>query len=269
MTHSSFFSNKVVWITGASSGIGKELAIQLAKQNATLILSSRRESTLLEVKALLVSAEKHSVIPLDLSESESFEAIVEKAYSIYGKIDFLINNGGISQRSLCLETSEAVDRRVMEVDYFGTIKLTKMVAAKMVAERQGSIVSISSVAGKVGSPYRSAYSGAKHALIGFMDCLRAEIAQFGVKIQVICPGWIQTDISRNALIGDMSKFGKLDQEIAKGMPVEEFVVKLIKVIKSGKEEAVIASGMPLLASYLRRLMPNKFHKIIRKIYKKK
>jgi len=269
MTRSSSFSNKVVWITGASSGIGKELAVQLAKQNATLILSSRREASLLEVKARLAFADKHCVIPLDLSESENFEALVEETYSHHGKIDFLINNGGISQRSLCLETSEAVDRKVMEVDYFGTIKLTKLVAAKMVTERQGSIVSISSVAGKVGSPYRSAYSGAKHALIGFMDCLRAEIAQFGVKIQVVCPGWIQTDISRNALIGDMSKFGQLDQEIAKGMPVEEFVVMLIKVIKSGKEEAIIASGMPLLASHLRRLIPNKFHKIIRKIYKKK
>jgi len=269
MTNSSFFSNKVVWITGASSGIGKELAVQLAKRNAILILSSRRESALIELKDTLASADKHSVIPLDLAESENFSEIVETASSIHGKIDFLVNNGGISQRSLCLQTSEDVDRRVMEVDYFGTIRLTKLVAAKMVAKRQGTIVSISSVAGKVGSPYRSAYSGAKHALIGFMDCLRAEITQFGVKIQVVCPGWIQTDISRNALTGDMSKFDQLDQEIANGEPVERFVVKLIKMIESGKEEAIIASGLPLLANYIRRFMPNKFHKIIRKIYKKK
>ena len=266
---SSFFEQKVIWITGASSGIGRELAKQLAEKGAKLFLSSRREDALNQVKEGLTNSNKHHVLPLDLSNSESFEELVDSIYAKIDGIDILINNGGISQRSLALETEQTVDRRVMEVDYFGTIHLTKLVAKKMIAQNKGVIVSVSSVAGKVGSPYRSAYSGAKHALIGFMDCLRAEITKKGVKVQVVCPGWIQTDISRNALTGNMSTFGQLDQEIANGMPVDKFVSKMIKAIESGKEEVVIADGMPLLASRLRRWFPNSFHALIRKIYTKK
>jgi short-subunit dehydrogenase len=259
---------QIFWVTGASSGIGKALCQSLANRGAYLILSSRQTETLEQVKSKLINSEKHHVLPLDLADSENFDAITENAWSLFGKIDYLINNGGISQRSLCLETDESVDRRLMEVDYFGTIKLTKLVAKKMVIIQSGTIVSISSIAGKVGSPYRSAYSGAKHALIGFMDCLRAEITQFGVRVLVVCPGWVQTDISRNALTGDMSQFGQLDKEIENGMPLEHFIKRLIKVIQSNKEEVVIADGMPLLAAHARRLLPNLFHKIIRKIYKK-
>ncbi|MDQ7050100.1 MAG: SDR family NAD(P)-dependent oxidoreductase [Enterobacterales bacterium] len=259
---------KVFWITGASSGIGKELAIQLADLGAVLILSSRREDTLYRVKESLRNSEQHQVIALDLAMSDSLEAKVDQAWLAFGHIDYLVNNGGISQRSLCLETQEAVDRQIMEVDYFGTIALTKQVAKRMINEAGGTIISISSVAGKVGSHFRSAYSAAKHALIGFMDCLRAEISDQGVRILVVCPGWVQTDVSRNALTGDMSQFGQMDHEIANGMPVDIFVKKLLKVIDSSREEAVIASGLPWFAYQMRRLLPNQFHKLIRKIYKR-
>jgi short-subunit dehydrogenase len=260
---------KIFWVTGASSGIGKALCQSLASQGAYLILSSREVKTLEHVKSELTNSDKHHILPLDLADSVNFDFITENAWSLFGKIDYLINNGGISQRSLCLETDESVDRRLMEVDYFGTIKLTKSVARKMVFNRSGSIVSIASIAGKVGSQYRSAYSAAKHAMIGFMDCLRAEITQFGVKIIVVCPGWVQTDISRNALTGDMSKFDQLDKEIENGMPVERFIKRLIKAIQSNKEEVIIAEGLPFFAVHARRLLPNLFHKIIRKVYKKK
>ncbi len=262
-------SGKIFWVTGASSGIGKALCESLANRGAYLILSSRKIDVLQQVKSSLSNSEKHHILPLDLSNSEKFNTIANNAWSLFGKVDYLINNGGISQRSLCLETEESVDRRVMEVDYFGTIKLTKLIAKKMVAIKSGTIVSISSVAGKVGSPYRSAYSGAKHALIGFMDCLRAEITQFGVRILVVCPGWVQTNISRNALTGDMSEFAKLDEEIENGVPIERFIKQLIKAIESSKEEVILAEGMPLLAAHARRLLPNTFHKLIRKMYKKK
>ena len=263
-----YFNQKVFWITGASSGIGRELCQQLAAKGARLILSSRRQAALEEVRQSLNHPDRHQLLVLDLASSQNFQQKVDEAWSFFGQLDYLINNGGISQRSLCLETQEAVDRQIMEVDYFGTIALTKLVAVKMIIEGSGTIVSISSVAGKVGSHFRSAYSAAKHALIGFMDCLRAEITDQGVRILVICPGWVQTDVSRNALTGNMTQFGKMDHEIANGMPVEIFVKKLLKVIKSNREEAVIASGLPWFAYQMRRLLPNQFHKLIRKLYKR-
>jgi len=262
------FENKVFWVTGASSGIGQELCRQLAAKGARLILSSRREDVLKRVKETLHQADNHRVLTLDLAKGQNFEQTVAQAYAFYGQLDYLVNNGGISQRSLCLETQEAVDRQIMEVDYFGTIALTKRVAKRMIADGGGTIVSISSVAGKIGSHLRSAYSAAKHALIGFMDCLRAEITDKGVRILVVCPGWIQTDVSRNALTGDMTQFGQMDNEIANGIPVEIFVKKLVKSIQSNKEEVVIANGLPWFAYQIRRLMPNGYHKLIRKMYKR-
>ncbi len=207
-------------------------------------------------------------MPLDLAESHNFENLVDQAWTYFGKVDYLVNNGGISQRSLCLETEEAVDRQIMEVDYFGTIALTKLVARRMVEVNNGTIVCISSVAGKIGSHLRSAYSAAKHAIIGFMDCLRAEISDKGVRVLVVCPGWIHTDISRNALTGNMNKFGEMDEEIARGMPVETFVKKLIKIIGSNREEAVIAKGAPWFGYQIRRFMPNRYHQLIRSFYKR-
>ncbi|MBV1911159.1 MAG: SDR family NAD(P)-dependent oxidoreductase [Kangiellaceae bacterium] len=260
--------SKVFWITGASSGIGKELAIQLSKLGARLILSSRNEGELLMLKNRLAN-DKHLVLPMDLSVSSQISDATTYVKTQVGIVDYLVNNAGISQRSLCLDTCDEVDRRIMEVDYFGTIKLTKLVTQQMVEIGKGTIINIASIAGKVGSPYRSAYSGAKHALIGFMDCLRAEVAESGIRVLVVCPGWIQTNISKNALTGNMTKFNRTDQEIESGIPVDKAVAKLIKAICSKKEEVVIATGMPWLAYHARRLFPNKYHRLLRKIYKKK
>lgn len=266
------FKNKIIWITGASSGIGKALAAELASRGAILILSARNEQVLNDVKNDLANAEYHHLLRLDLANSETFDDIVKIAWQLEGRIDCLVNNGGISQRSLALDTQEAVDRKVMEVDYFGTINLTKLLVPKMLAsdaEQKGCIVNIASVAGKVGTQYRSAYCAAKHALIGFMDCLRAEIADKGIRVLVVCPGWVQTNVSRNALTGDMTSFGELDKEIENGMTIEEFTQHLVSAIQSSKDEVLIASGLPKLAYHARRLMPNRFHGLMRKIYKKK
>ncbi len=265
----SDISGRIYWITGASSGIGKALCQALDEKGAKIILSSRRIKILNELRASLKHPENHQVVGIDLADNAQFDVTVERAWAIHGKIDVLVNNGGISQRSLALETDQTVDRMIMEVDYFGTIALTKLVAKKMIIQESGTILSISSVAGKIGSPMRSAYSGAKHALIGFMDCLRAEITQFGIRVLVVCPGWIRTEISRNSLTGDMSKFDKMDDEISNGMPVELFVERLINVLKSSKEEVVIAKGKALLAYHVRRFFPNSYHKLIRKLYQKK
>lgn len=269
MVSTSFCNDKIFWITGASSGIGRALCLKLASLGATIVLSSRNETELEATRALMQNPDRHRCLPMDLTCSESIKSAFRNFFSHFDKLDVLINNAGVSQRSLALETKEEVDRMIMEVDYFGTIALTKLVAAKMVNQSNGLIVSIASVAGKVGSQYRSGYSAAKHALIGFMDCLRAEITSYGVRVLVVCPGWIKTNISYNSLTADMSSFGKLDPEIEKGMPVEDFVNRLLAALQSNKEEVVIAKGLALLGYHGRRLFPNLFHRLSRKIYSKK
>jgi short-subunit dehydrogenase len=263
------YIGKVFWVTGASSGIGAALCLRLSELGATVILSSRREAELNIVKNNMADPKRHCCLALDLMDSSQFQLQLNKIIDKYGKIDVLVNNGGISQRSLALDTHQDVDRKVMEVDYFGTIALTKVVARVMVKQGFGCVVSIASIAGKLGSQYRSAYSASKHALIGFMDCLRAELTPRGLRVLVICPGWVKTNISYNALTADLTPFNQMDNEIDSGMPVDEFVGKLIKAFSSNKEEVVIATGLPLLGYHGRRLMPNLFHRISRKIYKKK
>ena len=192
------YNNKTVWITGASSGIGEELAKQFAEQGAKVILSARNIDKLNQVKAEL-KGEGHRVIPLDLSKPETVLQDVSAQIDSLGPIDILINNGGVSQRSLFLENDFKVYRQLMEVNYFGLIALTKAVLPSMVTRKSGSIVAISSVAGKVGSKFRTGYSGSKYAVVGFMDCLRAEVAEHNIHCLTICPGSIKTAIAHNSL----------------------------------------------------------------------
>jgi short-subunit dehydrogenase len=154
----------------------------------------------------------------------------------------------------------------MEVDYFGTVALTKLVAPRMIAGGEGSIVTISSVAGKLGAPMRSAYAGAKHAIIGFMDCLRAETLNTGLGIHIVCPGWVQTDVSRNALTASGDSFGEIDADIAAGMPVDKFVALMLQGLARDRAQLVIADGKPRLGYHLHRLLPNTFFRLLPRIY---
>ncbi|MGX5202092.1 SDR family NAD(P)-dependent oxidoreductase [Aliikangiella sp. IMCC44632] len=262
------YTNKTIWITGASGGIGQALVKSFDEQGASLILSGRNQAVLEKIKAHCRKPNKHQVVCFDLSDAKAVLQAAEQVCSEF-QIDVLVNNGGISQRSLALETQLEVDRRVMEIDYFAAVALTKQVAAQMVARQTGLIINISSVAGKVGSPLRSAYSGAKHALIGFMDCLRAELASYNVRVVNVCPGFVHTNISRNALTGDASPYAKLDDEINHGMATDTFAKLLMKRLNGGNDEIIIATGLPRLGSIFRRLMPNTFIKILPKIYKRK
>lgn len=262
------YNNKVIWITGASSGIGRELALQLDLKGAILILSGRNLTALNELIESCGNPQNHLILPFDLADAECFSSVVEKAWNFKGSIDLLVNNGGISQRSLAIDTSVAVDRKVMEIDYFGAVGLTKALLPKMIANQSGKIVNIVSIAGKIGSSMRSAYSGAKHALIGFMDCLRAEVAKDGIKVVNVCPGWVQTNISRNALTADMSPYDKMDDEIENGMSVAEFVEILLKKLGTNKQEIIIARGRPKLGYHMRRLFPNFYHWLLPRIYQR-
>ncbi|MFN3586221.1 MAG: SDR family NAD(P)-dependent oxidoreductase, partial [Moraxellaceae bacterium] len=181
------YQDKVVWITGASSGIGEALAREFAAAGARLVLSARRETELERVRASCARPEAHIVLPLDMTESAVLPVHVNTVLERCGHIDVLVNNAGISQRSLVKDTTLDVDRRIMEVDFFGPVALMKAVLPHMLARRSGQLVAVSSVVGLVATPWRSAYAAAKHAIVGFCDALRAEVHDDGVQVAVLFP----------------------------------------------------------------------------------
>ena len=253
--------NKTIWITGASDGIGKELAIQLAKEGAKIILTARSADKLEMIKSAL-HGEGHRVLPMDLLETVAIPAVV-KDLLLQTDIDIVIHSAGISQRSLVKETSLEVDRRIMELDYFAIVYITKSILPHFIKKQSGCIVAISSIAGKLGTPMRSAYCAAKHAIHGFMDSLRAEVFADNIEVLVAAPGSTKTNISNNALEGDGTKHGVTDPAIAKGIPVEDCAKQIIDGIKGNKQEILIAKGKEKLATYVKRFFPKVLFKMVR------
>jgi short-subunit dehydrogenase len=260
-------TNKVIWITGASSGIGEALVYELAKKGVRLIISARRKEELERVKGNCpgIAQVNVRILPLDLSEPSTLKLHTEAAIQLFGHIDILINNGGISQRSLAKDTELDVDRRIMEVDYFGTISLTKYLLPHFLKHKAGHIVTVSSVMGKIGTPYRTGYAAAKHALHGFYDSLRAELWKDSKNIHVtlVCPGWINTNLSITALLGDGSPQNKKDDTHEQGMHPAKFARKMIRAIEDKKREVYIGGAKEVFAIYLDRYMPGLFSKIVR------
>ncbi len=257
------FENKVIWITGASSGIGKGLALAISKQNCKLILSARQTEKLEVVKKSCQYPENVATLPFDLSNIESMKNIVLKGIAAFGSVDVLINNGGISQRSLIIDTDISVDKKLMEVDYLGTVALSKAILPHFITNQTGYFVVVSSLMGKFGSPYRSGYCGAKHALHGFFDVLRMEHDKDNIKVTMICPGFVNTDVAKNALVGDGTKQNLQDEATQNGLSVEAFVLKMLKAIENEKFEAYIG-GKETLGIYLKRFFPKLLHKLVLK-----
>ena len=250
------FKDKTIWITGASSGIGKAVALELSKQDCNLILSSRSVEKLESVKNNCSESANIKIIKLDLEDYKSAPTVVEQAISCFGQIDILINNAGISQRSLIAETSIEVDKKLMDVNYIGTVALTK-------AQQSGHFVTITSLMGKFGSPYRSGYCGAKHALHGFFDVLRMEHEKDNIKVTMICPGFVNTNVAKNALTGDGSPQNKQDRATKKGLSPEVFTKKMLQAIRKEKFEAYIGKK-ERLGIYLKRFFPKLLHKVVLK-----
>ncbi|MDY0781203.1 SDR family oxidoreductase [Tenacibaculum sp. IB213877] len=257
--------NKVFWITGASSGIGKSLAIELSRQNTKLILSSRNITELNNVKQLCNNSKQVYILPLDLENYESLNTKVEQALSFYGKIDVLVNNGGISQRSLAKETNISVDKRLMDINYLGTIALTKALLPHFLQHKSGHFVVTTSIVGKIGTPLRSTYAATKHALHGFFDSLRAEIHKDNVKITLVCPGFVTTNVSINALTGDGSSQKTMDAATENGINPDRFAKLMIKAIEKEKEEVYIAGAKEKFGVYAKRYWPKLFSVMIRKL----
>ncbi len=260
----SDYKNKVVWITGASSGIGEALAKAFAKKGALLVLSARRQEELERVKKeLSLTNDNCLVLPLDLLAIDTFDKLTQQVLSKFQRIDFLVNNGGMSQRSYTKETPLDIDRKVMEVNYFGTIALTKNVLPVMLKQQGGNIIVISSISGKFGFYLRSAYSAAKHALHGFFESLRMEVFDNNIRILLVCPGKINTNISLNAITQDGTKHNKMDAATQNGLSADECAKQILAGVDKNYEE-IFVGGAELRAIWVKRFFPKLFSKLIRK-----
>lgn len=255
------FQNQRVWITGASSGIGEALAYAFHRAGAKLILSARREDELKRVQGQCSGEAAARILPLDIAQATELQGKVREALEIFGGIDILVNNAGVTQRSLVKDTELEVYRRLMEVNFFGAVAVTRAVLPFMIENKRGHIVVVSSLVGKFGTPLRSGYAAAKHALHGFFDSLRAEVARYGIKVTLVCPGYIRTDISLHALRGDGGLHGKMDVGQARGMPVDQCAAKILKAIGKKKEEVYVGDRDKYIV-YVKRFFPTLFSRMI-------
>ncbi len=259
------FKDKVVWITGASSGIGKATVLALAKEGAKVIISSRSMEKLEAVKVRCENPENIKILQVDLDDYHHLDTLVQQAISLFGEIDILMNNGGISQRSLAIDTGITVDAQIFKTNYFGTIALTKALLPYFIARKKGHIVVVTSVVGKLGTPLRSSYAASKHALHGFFDSLRAEIHPYNVDVTLVCPGYVNTNVSMNALTGDGSPQNSMDKKTAAGLAPDYFAKKMLKAVKNRKQEVVIGGALEKLSVYVKRFFPKILAKMIRKL----
>ena len=259
-----YFENKTIWITGASSGIGEGFTNQLSGIDCQLIISARRKQELDRVKANNDSKlAKIDCRPLDLIDAGKIQKTAQEVLKKYGSVDMVIHCGGISQRSYALDTDMSVIRNLMEINFMGTVQLSHELMPSMVQNKCGHHVVISSVIGKIGIPARTGYAASKHALHGYFDSLRAEHYEDNIDITVFCPGYIHTNLSKNALLGDGTKNEVTDNNIAGGMSVDEFVSKALKKISVRKKEVYIGRFREILGIYVMRFFPNLFFKIAR------
>ncbi len=256
------FNGQVVWITGASSGIGEALVYAFAERGAQLIISSRNKPDLEKVKSnCKVPAEKILVLAFDLSEPETIAAKSREAMAACGRIDYLIHNAGIASRSLVQETDMKVFRMVMETNYFGTVAITRAVLPSMLVNKKGHFVVISSLSGKFGVPKLSAYAASKHALHGFFDSLRTEVQDQGVDISIIIPGFINTQIITRSVDGHGNIRGRNLDINEKGMSAEHCAQKIIAAVEKKKQEVVIG-GSEIWSVYINRYFPRGFNRLM-------
>lgn len=252
------FQGSCWWVTGASSGIGTALAQALSKAGASLILSGRNVSALNDVAARCEA--KSLVLPFEATDFAAIPAVVDKAWAWAGqhggRISGLVNNAGISQRSLAVETVFDVYQKIVAVDLLAPIALTQALLPRMIKAGGGNIVAISSVAGLVGAPLRTAYSAAKHGLVGYHDSLRAETSHQGLQVLVVAPGSVRTNVSRNALGAAGETRGVSDAAIDNGLPPEDLAAQILDALRNGKRELVAAEGMEAEIVKLRRSNPD-------------
>ena len=259
------FAGKVAWVTGASSGIGEALVHEFVRRGATVLASSNDSDGLNRVKTECGNkSDMVHCIPFDLSDMKGIELIVEQQVRLFRRIDFLLNIGGISQRARIDETPMWLDRKIFEINYFGTIALTKAVLPFMVRQQSGHVLATSSISGRFGFPLRSAYSASKQALHGFFETLYLENKKYNIRASVIIPGRVRTSISVHALNADGKEHGKLDEGQAKGILPQQAAEIIIRGMVRNKREILVGKN-ELMMLHIRRYCPWLFFRIADKI----
>jgi short-subunit dehydrogenase len=258
-----FFENKVVWITGASSGIGEALAYTFAKQNAKLILSARRVEELERVAAnCQLPTANLFILPMDVSKHDEIEAKAQLALSHFGEIDILINNAGLSHWSKIKDMTIDVLKKIMDTNFLGGVALTKAVLPSMLEKKKGHIVVVSSILGKIVTHKQAAYNASKHALHGFFDTLRAEYGGNGIKVLIVCPGFVNTNVAKNSLDRSGNPIGKNNKMIETGLDPLYVADKILQAIQNNKEEILLAGTKEKFGVLLKRFAPGLFSKFI-------
>ena len=259
------FEGKVVWITGASSGIGEALVKAFAGKGSRVIASSNDSAGLARVAGECSSLTGSVIaVPFDLGETSGIEELAADVAKREGRIDMLLNIGGISQRALLKDTPLWLDRKIMEINYFGTIALTKAVLPHMLAGGGGHIAATSSISGRFGFPLRSAYSASKQALHGFFETLLLEHGRDNIRVSVIIPGRVQTAISMHALTAAGKEHGKMDDGQKGGVTPEKAAQQIIRGLSKNKREILVGSN-ELLMLHIRRFLPALFFRIAGRI----
>ena len=255
------FEGKTVWITGASSGIGRALSVAFAQEGARIILSGRRVEALQAVADELPT--EALVHPFEVTDFTALESIVEQAWQWAGRVDILVNNAGISQRSLAIDTDPSVYTHLLNVDLLAPIWLTQL-QLKLMAKAGGAhIVAISSVAGRIGAPLRTAYSAAKHGLIGYMDALRSEVSLcHNIHVTNVLPGSVATEVSRNAVTADGTNRGTSDANIDAGDDPMACAKAILGAVKNNVPELVFAKGLELDLTSMRHDDPEKLFTLV-------
>lgn len=258
-------NSKVIWITGASSGIGEACSYVFAAEGANLILTATRDEPLRQVRQKCIGlGATCEVLPFDLSDIENLDALADKALSIFGRIDILFLNAGVSQRAKTVDSDFSVDKKIMDINFFAPLKIAKRVLPKMIEKGGGTLAVTTSISGKFGFPLRSAYASSKFALYGFFETVQAEYYDRGIRVVMVCPGRVRTHISFNALKADGSRHAQLDSGQAGGIPVEKAAKKIVKAILQQKPE-VLVGGKELLMVYIKRFFPGLARKMVRKM----
>jgi short-subunit dehydrogenase len=256
------FHNKVVWITGASSGIGEALAYAFAAEGALLVLSARREEELQRVAKACGNA---YVLPFDMLSLSEHADRVQDVIQTYGRIDYLVLNAGVSQRSFVKDTEFDVYRRLFEVNFFSIVSLTQAVLPVFTAQKSGVFVPIASVAGRISTPRRAAYGATKHALIGFFDSVRAEVFNDGIRVTTILPGYIKTNISLHAMNEKGEAYGKMDPNQAKGLDPGFTAQKILQAVLAEKNEFFVGGFLEGFGLFVKRFFPSIMPFMLRKI----
>ncbi len=252
------YTGKVAWITGASSGIGAALARDLAGRGAHVVLSGRDEARLAEVAS---DCGETLILAFDVRDDAALAEATAQAIAWKGGVDIAFANAGISQRSRALHTDMQVYRDIIAIDLLAQIAFTQGLIAHMSERGSGALGFISSIAGKVGVPLRTAYCAAKFGLAGYADALRAELSQSGVSVRTIYPGSVATNVSRNALTGEGAARGRSDKAIDNGIPADEAARTMLDAIARGEREIIVARGMEEGMGELRRTPESLFDSV--------